>query len=213
MRIEKKDRKVLVIQEEVKIVQGDHDIILEEGDKIEVLPERDETFSYVGNNWRFFSKNPNLGFLSTLEKDIGDGQIVSIVYEGAEREPFEVLLRDGKIGSTRIYSSISFVNAELVKKYLLDQWGLTIRTEDLNRLPTIWVREGKDKLKQEEVHLNPVNIQRAVDAYHKAVSAGEDKVVDWALEKLKVEVADDIWNLNSKDFNLLWDNLVKYKFL
>lgn len=69
------------------------------------------------------------------------------------------------------------------------------------------------ELTQEEVHLNPVNIQKAVDAYHKAVSAGEDKVVDWALEKLKVEVTDDIWNLNSKDFNLLWDNLVKYKFL
>lgn len=69
------------------------------------------------------------------------------------------------------------------------------------------------ELTQEEVHLNPVNIQKAVDAYNKAVNAGEDRVVDWALEELKVEVRDDIWNLNSKDFNLLWDNLVKYKFL
>ena len=41
MRIEKKENKTIEILEDVKIVQNDHDIILEKGDRIEILSESD----------------------------------------------------------------------------------------------------------------------------------------------------------------------------
>ena len=42
MKIEKRKKEILEIQESVKIVQDGHDIILEAGDRIEVLPSLTE---------------------------------------------------------------------------------------------------------------------------------------------------------------------------
>jgi hypothetical protein len=44
MKIEKKEQSVIEIQEEVKISQDGKDLILEKGDKIEILKERDYDF-------------------------------------------------------------------------------------------------------------------------------------------------------------------------
>lgn len=47
MRIEKKENKTIEILEDVKIVQNDHDIILEKGDRVQVLKEGSEKFGVL----------------------------------------------------------------------------------------------------------------------------------------------------------------------
>ena len=77
-------KKVIEIQENVKIVQEDKDIILEKGDKIEVLKEAfkfDVKFSlWVEGFKRVISKDGDLeSFLKQLEKDFSVDEIVEMV--------------------------------------------------------------------------------------------------------------------------------------
>lgn len=81
----------------------------------------------------------------------------------------------------------------------------------------VLVLEKGDKIrvlkKEERVFFNPMNIERAVEAYETAVRKRSAVVVDMLLEVLHIEEADDIWNLSPNEFNDLWDILTEYGFL
>ena len=87
----------------------------------------------------------------------------------------------------------------------------------INQDDHVLVLEKGDKIrvlkKEERVFFNPMNIEKAVEAYETAVRKRSAVVVDMLLEELHIEEADDIWNLSPNEFNDLWDILTEYGFL
>jgi hypothetical protein len=87
----------------------------------------------------------------------------------------------------------------------------------INQDDHVLVLEKGDKIrvlkKEERVLFNPMNIEKAVEAYETAVRKRSAVVVDMILEVLHIEEADDIWNLSPNEFNDLWDILTEYDFL
>lgn len=87
----------------------------------------------------------------------------------------------------------------------------------INQDDHVLVLEKGDKIrvlkKEERVLFNPMNIEKAVEAYETAVRKRSAVVVDMLLEVLHIEEADDIWNLSPNEFNDLWDILTEYGFL
>jgi len=87
----------------------------------------------------------------------------------------------------------------------------------INQDDHVLVLEKGDKIrvlkKEERVFFNPMNIEKAVEAYETAVRKRSAVVVDMLLEVLHIEEADDIWNLSPNEFNDLWDILTEYGFL
>ena len=126
----KQKNKVLIIQEEVKVVQSDHDIILEKGDKIEVLPKKDEAVSMTRNGWEYDSHDLARDGFPSLGKETRDGRLlVVITYDKGIREPFQVAEEDTEDWSADWAEN--FATMDQVKNVVQRRQGLRVDTEDL----------------------------------------------------------------------------------
>jgi hypothetical protein len=80
MKIEKKKEHIVEIKEEVKIPQGEHEIILEKGDKIEILKEARYPISW----------NDQVDFRDEVYEALDDAGL-SVMLEYSEYEGEEVV--------------------------------------------------------------------------------------------------------------------------
>lgn len=135
MKIEKK-KEIVEIQEEVRIPQGDHDLILEKGDKIEVVE------ALVGavktkNGWSFVPKDTGFSMLPTLEINTGRAVVV-ISYDRRESVPFQVAM-DQDLSDPQFDEFYwDFANARLVKDFVAIQWRLRVDDSELSLLVDAW---------------------------------------------------------------------------
>lgn len=127
MKIEKKRKEnVVEIQEEVRIPQGDHDLILEKGDKI-VLDNKESIKEAVvtKSGWVYDPRNRAMSGYPTIEKEVED-VLITISYGTDDIDlPFEVVIEDELNQEIKKFASI-----EGVKKYIYKYYRLTLSNKD-----------------------------------------------------------------------------------
>lgn len=123
--------------ESVKISQDDHDIILEKGDKVQILSKMSESGKLTRNGWEYDPRDRGMQGLPSLTKDIEGGRIsIVLTYEKRARNPFQIAewVRvkadwgelDWDVDWIQDFATVAQVLDVVTKK-----WGTAMEAEDL----------------------------------------------------------------------------------
>lgn len=129
---EKKRYKVVEILENVKVSQEGQDVLLEKGDKIEILPKKNEATKRTKNGWAYDPQDHSMSGFPSLEKETRDGKILAVITydnDSRNRTPFQVgeyLTDDWDVDWFDDFATVS-----QVKDVVSKRWGMRIDNEDL----------------------------------------------------------------------------------